>query len=70
MNRRLFIRFGAAAVLTATARGETEAVPSAAARKPTPPANPFQQEGNWYKATLHVHTTTSDVDTATGGQVS
>ena len=32
-----------------------------------PPANPFQQEGNWYKAALHVHTKTSDgdVDVAT-----
>ncbi len=29
--------------------------------------NPFEQEGNWYKAALHVHTTTSDgdVDVAT-----
>jgi len=27
-----------------------------------PPANPFLQEGNWYKAALHVHTKTSDGD--------
>ncbi len=31
------------------------------------PVNPFEQEGRWYKAALHVHTTTSDgdVDVAT-----
>ena len=28
----------------------------------TPPVNPFQVEGNWYKASLHTHTTTSDGD--------
>jgi hypothetical protein len=69
MNRRAFIRFSAAAgaaALSSPAGAQQAATPSAAAQ-PVPPANPFQQEGNWYKAALHVHTTTSDgdVDVAT-----
>lgn len=68
MKRRTFIQFGTAAAgaaaLSATAHGETAAKPSA---KPVPPENPFLLDGTWYKAALHVHTTTSDgdVDVAT-----
>lgn len=28
----------------------------------TPPVNPFEAEGNWYKASLHTHSTISDGD--------
>lgn len=50
-----------------TVTAQLTVAPSAPFLKPTPPGNPFLQEGNWYKAALHVHTTTSDgdVDVAT-----
>lgn len=71
MNRRTFIKFStaaaSAAALTSTARGQAAETPPKPAASPTPPGNPFQQEGEWYKAALHVHTKTSDgdVDVAT-----
>jgi len=66
MNRRSFFKCVTAAAGTAVwssaLAGETAPAPHAAPAKPTPPGNPFQAEGNWYKAALHVHTTTSDGD--------
>lgn len=67
MDRRTFLKVSGvmaaqAAVSTARAAdGSASAVPAAVL------ANPFEQEGRWYKAALHVHTTTSDgdVDVAT-----
>jgi predicted metal-dependent phosphoesterase TrpH len=40
---------------------QSPSTPKALAKLP-PPDNPFQKEGNWYKAALHVHTKTSDGD--------
>ena len=31
--------------------------------------NPFEQEGNWYKANLHCHTTTSDGDSSVAERI-
>jgi hypothetical protein len=68
MDRRTFIKLSGAmaaqaAVLSARAAG---AEPTAS-RPASALTNPFEQEGRWYKAALHVHTTTSDgdVDVAT-----
>ncbi len=49
----------------AEAQATQSAVPEPT--KPALPRDPFRQEGSWYKAALHVHTTTSDgdVDVAT-----
>ncbi len=65
MDRRTFIKVSGAmaAVLSAQqVNAQTQKNPPASAL-----TNPFQQEGHWYKAALHVHTTTSDgdVDVAT-----
>ena len=71
MKRRQFLQSGIAAMGTAilTQRASAQqALPAPPLpSKPTPPSNPFLREGNWYKAALHVHTTTSDgdVDVAT-----
>jgi len=63
MDRRTFIKIsGAIAAQTAIlplhkAGAQTPSSPSA-----TSLVNPFQQQGTWYKAALHVHTTASDGD--------
>lgn len=67
MRRRAFIGSGIAVagstVLSRTASAQQTPVPvKVHLSKPTPPANPFLREGNWYKAALHVHTKTSDGD--------
>jgi hypothetical protein len=72
MKRRAFFQYSGlvaagAALLGGPAAGQqAPPAPKAQAKLP-PPVNPFQQEGNWYKAALHVHTKTSDgdVDVAT-----
>jgi len=63
MDRRTFVKISGvmaaqAAVLSVReAKAQTPAVAPAAAL-----TNPFQKEGRWYKAALHVHTTNSDGD--------
>ena len=67
MNRRIFIKTsGIAATATAfsgslSAEDNSEYAQNEKTINPQP-LNPFEQEGNWYKAALHVHTTTSDGD--------
>jgi len=65
MQRRSFIKFGAVAAGAFCSLGKAAVAqkkPAPAPEKPAPPGNPFLQEGNWYKAQLHAHTTTSDGD--------
>ena len=63
MDRRTFIKTsGALSIHVATATAQEAGDHSPARPRTTALANPFQQEGNWYKAALHVHTTTSDGD--------
>lgn len=70
-SRRDFLAAGlatTAGVLGPTAAAAAPAAtPSRSSPRATALANPFEQEGQWYKAALHVHTTTSDgdVDVAT-----
>lgn len=68
MERRTFVKLSG--VLAAQAAVLPMADAAAPTRSEAPAkglANPFLQPGNWYKAALHVHTTTSDgdVDVAT-----
>ncbi len=63
MDRRTFIKVSSVAGVQAVAWSALKA----SAQTPAAPAaaglvNPFQQEGKWYKAALHVHTTLSDGD--------
>lgn len=68
MDRRTFVKISSAM----SAQAALLSVCGAAAEKPAAPealalTNPFQEQGRWYKAALHVHTTASDgdVDVAT-----
>jgi len=71
MKRRTFLSASlagvGAAVLTKGAKAQTATPRQNATAENIEPGNPFKTEGNWYKAALHVHTTTSDgdVDVAT-----
>ena len=68
MDRRAFIKIsGAMATQAAVLSARESSAESKAASSATAIANPFEQKGQWYKAALHVHTTTSDgdVDVAT-----
>lgn len=68
MDRRTFIKISGAMAAQAAILSSREAAAQAPADSLVKaPANPFEQEGHWYKAALHVHTTTSDgdVDVAT-----
>ena len=65
MNRRSFIKTTGlvaahAAVFSGDAIGAQAQSQSSYELKP--PVNPFEQDGQWYKSALHVHTTTSDGD--------
>lgn len=66
MDRRLFLKTtglvaaAATSVLNGATAEESTAEPTAA--KTPAIVNPFSLEGKWYKAALHVHTTTSDGD--------
>lgn len=68
MDRRTFVKLSAAlaaqAPLVPVATAATRSRPTGQAESLV---NPFTQQGEWYKAALHVHTTTSDgdVDVAT-----
>jgi len=63
MDRRTFVKVSGALAAQAAVLPVLEA---AAPSRPTAPAkalaNPFARAGKWYKAALHVHTTTSDGD--------
>ena len=68
MDRRTFLTIsGALAAQAAASSAQQVAAQARTAPLASPLANPFEQEGRWYKAALHVHTTTSDgdVDVAT-----
>jgi hypothetical protein len=56
MDRRTFIE------LSGAMAAQVAAAEPRAARPTLALTNPFEQEGRWYKAALHVHTTTSDGD--------
>jgi hypothetical protein len=68
MDRRMFIKTtSVVAANTAVLSGRSSAAekasrPQQEQAENAPPLNPFEQKGNWYKAALHVHTTTSDGD--------
>lgn len=64
MDRRVFIKSaGLLAAYEAAFSGNSAAAhPQQPRPRPVPPVNPFESEGRWYKAALHVHTTTSDGD--------
>jgi predicted metal-dependent phosphoesterase TrpH len=67
MKRRTFIHSGlaggGAALLAGRANAQNNSPPQDGGGKPAAaPGNPFTAAGNWYKAALHVHTTTSDGD--------
>jgi hypothetical protein len=68
MKRRTFVGLSGLAAAGA-ALGSRQAGAESPRQPPKPSVflNPFEQEGTWYKAALHVHTTTSDgdVDVAT-----
>ncbi|MEN6495415.1 MAG: CehA/McbA family metallohydrolase [Thermoguttaceae bacterium] len=68
MDRRTFITIsGAMAAQVAVSSAQQVTAQTQTAPPATALTNPFEQEGHWYKAALHVHTTTSDgdVDVAT-----
>lgn len=67
MKRRTFVGLSGLATVGATLGPRRAGAAPALPPKPASPLNPFEQEGAWYKAALHVHTTTSDgdVDVAT-----
>jgi hypothetical protein len=63
MDRRTFVKLSgvvAAQAAIGSVRGAHAETPAAALA--TKLVNPFEQQGRWYKAALHVHTTTSDGD--------
>jgi hypothetical protein len=63
MDRRTFVRISGAMAAQAAVLSVREAnaqTPAVAPAKAL--TNPFQEKGHWYKAALHVHTTTSDGD--------
>ena len=68
MDRRTFVKISGllAAQATVLPAWETSAQSRSSVSAPAL-VNPFSQQGQWYKAALHVHTTTSDgdVDAAT-----
>lgn len=63
MDRRTFVKISGALAAQATVLPVLNAT---AQSQPTAPAktlvNPFLQQGQWYRAALHVHTTASDGD--------
>ncbi|NLX56513.1 MAG: CehA/McbA family metallohydrolase [Planctomycetaceae bacterium] len=63
MDRRTFVKISGAVAAQSAVLSVWEA---AAQSPPAEPAqsliNPFTQQGQWFKAALHVHTTTSDGD--------
>lgn len=61
MDRRAFIALSGA-VAARAALGSRPSLGEESPAAPTSLVNPFPQEGKWYKAALHVHTTTSDGD--------
>ena len=68
MDRRTFIKIsGAMAAQAGVLSAQAAAAQTRAARPAMALTNPFEQEGHWYKAALHVHTKISDgdVDVAT-----
>lgn len=64
MDRRMFIKTsGVIAAQTAVVSNGLAKEPAEQPQSSTFKAlNPFDQQGNWYKSALHVHTTTSDGD--------
>jgi predicted metal-dependent phosphoesterase TrpH len=63
MDRRTFIKIsGAMAAQSALVSARASAAPTPTTAPATALTNPFEQEGRWYKASLHVHTKTSDGD--------
>lgn len=67
MDRRAFLTISGAMAAQAAVLSTEVTAQTRAASPATALTNPFEQEGRWYKAALHVHTTTSDgdVDVAT-----
>jgi len=62
MDRRTFIKTsGAMAAQAAVVSAQRTVAPAGTSPAPAL-VNPFEQEGRWYKAALHVHTTNSDGD--------
>ncbi|GAB6187093.1 CehA/McbA family metallohydrolase [Thermopirellula anaerolimosa] len=61
MDRRTFIALSGT-VAARAAFGARESLGAEAPAAATPLLNPFVQEGRWFKAAFHVHTTTSDGD--------
>ncbi|MHB8902237.1 MAG: CehA/McbA family metallohydrolase [Thermoguttaceae bacterium] len=63
MDRRTFVKITGAMAAQAAVLSSSQADAQAPAASPTPSlTDPFQQEGKWFKAALHVHTTASDGD--------
>lgn len=62
MDRRTFIKLTGIATAQASFLSGRQLFAEEAAQEAsqTGPVNPFTQEGQWYKAALHAHTTTSD----------
>ncbi len=63
MDRRTFIKISGAVAAQAAVVSARAGAAQTQATSPAPAlVNPFQQEGQWFKAALHVHTTASDGD--------
>jgi predicted metal-dependent phosphoesterase TrpH len=63
MDRRTFIKISGAIAAQAAVVSAGEPLAQTPADGPAKAlANPFEREGRWYKAALHVHTTNSDGD--------
>lgn len=67
MDRRAFIKISSMIAAQTAVLSGREATAQTQPASQNALTNPFGQEGQWYKAALHVHTTTSDgdVDVAT-----
>lgn len=62
MKRRNFFRLAGATALTAMVPNVFANGTKRNVSKKKSLTNPFEEEGNWYKAALHLHTTNSDGD--------
>lgn len=73
MDRRSFIKTSGIVTASSTAfsgKSFAEETPPQPQYQPKAIVNPFDQEGNWYKAALHVHTNTSDGDVEVATRIS
>jgi hypothetical protein len=62
MKRRIFFKIAGFSAASALAPGVFASETKNDGTYSNRLSNPFRIKGNWYKAALHVHTTTSDGD--------